>query len=212
MKILILGFEPFGGHALNPTQKLIEAIADETFFGVELRIALLPVDYDDCAQLLIKEIEDFVPDAVICCGLAAGRTSITPERIAVNIKDIAPDALYDDNKGARPEDVPINPNGPDGLFTRLPIRKMVNRMKDAGIPASISNTAGTFICNNTMYGVLDYIRKKNLSMLAGFIHFPASTEMAVENPSLPTLSQEAMLEALRIIIRTTIDELEASKS
>jgi pyroglutamyl-peptidase len=207
MKILISGFEPFGGSTVNPTEKLIRAIAEEKFTGVTLKTILLPVYFDDCVDLLLQEIEEFRPDAVISCGLAGGRTGITPERIAVNLKDIATDAAYPDNKGARPQDKPINPDGPDGLFTKLPIRRMVSRLKEAGIPSSISYTAGTFICNNTMYGVLDYIQKNDLSMIAGFVHFPASEEMAEEHPTWPTLPQELMLQGLRIIIQTTIDEL-----
>lgn len=80
-------------------------------------------------------------------------------------------------------------------------------MKEAGIPATVSNTAGTYICNNTMYAVLNEIRKRQLQILAGFVHFPASTEMALEKPGLPTLSQDTMLRALKVIVRTTIDEL-----
>jgi pyroglutamyl-peptidase len=208
MKILISGFEPFGGSTVNPTEKLVRAIAEETFTGVALKTVLLPVYFDDCVDLLLQEIEEFRPDAVISCGLAGGRTGITPERIAVNLKDIAPDAPYPDNKGARPEDMSINPDGPDGLFTKLPIRRMVSCLKEAGIPASISYTAGTFICNNTMYGVLDYIRKNDLSMIAGFVHFPASEEMAEEHPAWTTLPQEIMLQGLRTIIQSTIEELQ----
>jgi pyroglutamyl-peptidase len=211
MKILISGFEPFGGHSINPTQQLIEDFKTDAIPGAEIRTVLLPVRFDECVELLIKEIQAFMPDALISCGLASGRLAITPERIAINIKDIAPDAIYLDNNGARPEAQSINPDGPDGLFTTLPIRKMVDRMKAAGIPSSISNTAGTFICNNTMYGVLDYIRNNNRSILAGFVHFPASTEMATGNPELPSISQQHMLEALRIVVQTTVDELQASQ-
>ncbi|MCZ8514746.1 pyroglutamyl-peptidase I [Paenibacillus filicis] len=208
MKILISGFEAFGGSTINPTEKLVKVISSETFAGVELKTVLLPVNYDECAEAIIKEIEVYQPDAVISCGLYHGRTSVTPERIAVNVKDTAADAPYADNKGVKPTDEPINPDGPDALFTQLPVRKMVNRLNEEGVPAYISNTAGTFICNNTMYGVLDYIRKNNISTIAGFVHFPASTEMAVENPLLPALPHETMLRALRIIIQTTIDDLQ----
>ncbi len=207
MKILISGFEPFGGGTINPTEKLVKAIANESFDHVQIKAVLLPVNYDECAEILIKEMEEFQPDAVICCGLFEGRTAVTPERIAVNVKDTMVEGPYPDNKGVRPTDEPINPDGPDGLFSRLPIRKIVNRLAEEGIPAHITNTAGTFICNNTMYGVLDYIRQNNLSTIAGFIHFPASTEMALQNPLLPTLSYETMVQALRVIIQTTIDEL-----
>jgi pyroglutamyl-peptidase len=211
LKILISGFEPFGGSTINPTEKLVQAIKEETIPDVDLRTVLLPVYFDDCVDLLIKEIEDFRPDAVISCGLAGGRPDITPERIGVNLKDIAPDAPYPDNKGARPHDLPINPDGPDGLMTRLPVRKMVNRLKEQGIPSSISYTAGTYICNNTMYGVLDYIRRNDLPMMAGFVHFPASTVLAAEHPTWPSLPQETLLKGLHVIIQTTVEELQLLK-
>lgn len=211
MKILISGFEPFGGSKVNPTEKLIQEIINIPFEGAELKTVLLPVYFDDCAELLMSEIQSFEPDAVIACGVAAGRTAITPERIAINVKDIAPDSPYPDNRGGRPQDESIHPDHPDGLFTRLPIRGMVNRMREQGIPSAISNTAGTFICNNTMYAVLDYIRIHQLPMLGGFIHFPASTEMAADKPSMPTLHHDTMLKGLEIIIQTTIDEMKAIK-
>ncbi|MEK3780011.1 pyroglutamyl-peptidase I [Paenibacillus sp. FSL R5-0810] len=206
-KILISGFEPFGGSAINPTERLINDIKNESFADAEIRTVLLPVHYDECAELLLKEVHTFEPDAVIACGVAGGRTAVTPERIAINTKDVPPESVIADNRGARPQDEPIDPEGPDGLFATLPIRAMVNRMKEAGIPATVSNTAGTYICNNTMYAVLNEIRKRQLQILAGFVHFPASTEMALEKPGLPTLSQDTMLRALKVIVRTTIDEL-----
>lgn len=212
MKVMISGFEPFGGSSINPTERLIEDINGEMLEGVEIQTILLPVHYDECAEKLIEAMRIYKPDAVICCGLAAGRTSITPERVAVNVKDIAPDAPYADNQGSRPQDQPINPTGPDGLFSSLPIRAMVNRLKEQGIPAAISDTAGTFICNNTMYSVLDYIRENEWPTLAGFVHFPASTEMAVHKPNLPAMAQTTMLQALRVIIQTTIDELKEVRS
>ncbi|HAF96760.1 pyroglutamyl-peptidase I [Paenibacillus lactis] len=206
-KILISGFEPFGGSAINPTERLINDIKNESFADAEIRTVLLPVHYDECAELLLKEVRTFEPDAVIACGVAGGRTAVTPERIAINTKDVPPESVIADNRGARPQDEPIDPEGPDGLFATLPIRAMVNRMKEAGIPAAVSNTAGTYICNNTMYAVLNEIRKRQLPILAGFVHFPASTEMALEKPGLPTLSHDTMLRALKVIVRTTIDEL-----
>jgi len=205
VKILISGFEPFGGDTVNPTGALMEALANEVMEGAELKTLLLPVHFNECADLLIEEMEAYRPDVVIACGLAKGRTSITPERIAVNIKDIPPGS-YADNQGQRPVDEPIVDGSPDGLFSTLPIRAMVNDMSAAGIPASVSNTAGTYICNNTMYRVLDHIRVGRLPICAGFVHFPASTEMAVLQPSVPSLPISMMLDALRIMIRTVVAE------
>ncbi|WP_433751299.1 pyroglutamyl-peptidase I [Paenibacillus amylolyticus] len=205
VKILISGFEPFGGDTVNPTGTLLEALANEVVEGAELKTVLLPVHFDECADLLIAEMEAYGPDVVIACGLAKGRTCITPERIAVNVKDIPPGS-YADNQGQRPVDEPIVKGSPDGLFSTLPIRAMVNDMSAAGIPAAVSNTAGTYICNNTMYSVLDYICIGQLPICAGFVHFPASTEMAVLQPSVPSLPIPMMLDALRIMIRTVVAE------
>ncbi|PAD29387.1 pyroglutamyl-peptidase I [Paenibacillus sp. 7523-1] len=205
MKILISGFEPFGGDAVNPTGELMEALAQEVVEGAESKTVLLPVHFDECADLLIAEMEAYGPDVVIACGLAKGRTAVTPERIAVNVKDI-PTGSYADNQGQRPVDEPITEGSPDGLFSTLPIRAMVNNMTAAGIPAAVSNTAGTYICNNTMYRVLDYIRLQQLPIRAGFVHFPASTEMSLLQPSVPSLPKSAMLDALRVMIRTVVAE------
>lgn len=201
VKILISGYEPFGGDAVNPTGELMEALAHEVIEGAELKTVLLPVHFNECADLLITEMESYRPDVVIACGLAKGRTAITPERMAVNIKDIPPGS-YADNQGQRPVDELIAEGSPDGLFSTLPIRAMVNNMSAAGIPAVVSNTAGTYICNNTMYRVLDHIRVGQLPIRAGFVHFPASTEMAVSQPSVPSLPISMMLEALRVMICT----------
>ncbi|MUG67433.1 pyroglutamyl-peptidase I [Paenibacillus campinasensis] len=210
-KLLISGFEPFGGSSINPTERLIRDIVNETIPGAEIHTVLLPVHYDECAELLIREMERVQPDAVIATGVAGGRTAVTPERIAVNVKDIPQEASLTDNKGAKPQDEPIVPGGPDGLFSSLPVRAMVNQLKEQGIPASVSNTAGTYICNNTMYSLLYHIQSHALPVIGGFVHFPASTEMAVDKPSLPTLSHDTMLAALRVIIETTMAELESSQ-
>lgn len=205
MKILISGFEPFGSSPINPTQELLEQIAIENLgkecADVELHTILLPVRYDECAAKLLAETERLKPDAVIACGLAAGRTAVTPERIAINVKDTE---SYADNGGRSPRDEPVREGGPDGLFATLPFRKIEEELRAAGIPSSVSNTAGAYICNNTMYALLDYLREKGLSTPAGFIHFPASTKLAAFRPSLPSLPQETLLEALRVIVRTTV--------
>ncbi|MCL9661461.1 pyroglutamyl-peptidase I [Paenibacillus hunanensis] len=209
MRILISGFEPFGGHAINPTEYMLEAIQNHSFadIGVELRTVLLPVHYDECVDLLVREAEAFQPNAIIMCGLAAGRTAVSLERIAVNVKSVELDAEYADNRNDRPKDMPIREGGADGLLSTLPIRKMTDRLLDNGIPAVVSNTAGTFICNNTMYGMLDYLQTNRLNVLAGFVHFPASTQMAVHKPSLPSLPMDLMTRALQLIIRTTAEQL-----
>lgn len=204
-KILVTGFEPFGGMTVNPTQQIVEGLGERTLPGVELHTAVLPVEYDECLSVVLAEIDRLEPDAVIACGLAAGRTAVTPERIAVNVKDTASDQSIADNAGRRPEDERIS-DGPDGIFSTLPIRAIQQALVSAGIPASISNTAGTYICNNTMYGILDHLRRRHDSRaLAGFVHFPASTEMAAADPRLASLPLETMERALLIAVETVAE-------
>lgn len=202
MKVLISGFEPFGKMKINPTEELLLEAEKFEIENVEISTILLPVNYDECAEKLIKKMDDIQPDVVISCGLAAGRTAITPERIGINIKDTGSGDPYPDNKGNIPTDEVIDEEGPDGLFSTLPIRLIEKNLKAQHIPAAISNSAGTFICNNTLYAVLNHIQKKNLHTKAGFIHFPASTKMSALNPSLPSLPQETMAKALKVIVET----------
>lgn len=202
MKILISGFEPFGKMSINPTEELLKEAISFEIENVEISTVLLPVNYDECAEELIAKIEEVKPDVVISCGLAAGRTAITPERIGINIKDTGSGDPYPDNRGMIPKDELIDKDGPDGLFSTLPNRLIEKNLKAQHIPAAFSNSAGTFICNNTLYAVLSYIRKNNLPIKAGFIHFPASTEMSARNPALPSLPQEVMTSALKVIIQT----------
>ncbi|MFZ5847579.1 MAG: pyroglutamyl-peptidase I [Actinomycetota bacterium] len=205
--ILVTGFEPFGGMPVNPTEQLVSALDEAAVPGVTLHTAVLPVAYDECANVVRDLLDRHEPDAVIACGLAAGRTAVTPERIAVNVKDTASDQSIADNTGRRPSDEPIVPDGPDGLFSTLPVREIVVALQAAGIPAAISNTAGTYICNNTMYAVLDHLRRAGRNVPAGFLHFPASTEMAVGDPRLPSLPMATMERALQVAIDTVVTSL-----
>ena len=199
--ILVTGFEPFGGMDTNPTQLIVSSLEADAVPGVEIRVLLLPVTYDDCVRRLVAEVERLRPAAVICCGLYAGRAAVTPERIAINVKDTMAEDPIPDNAGTAPVDEPVG-EGPDGLFATLPVRAIQQNIAAAGIPSFISNTAGTYICNNTMYGVLNHLRLSGSGTLAGFIHFPASTDMAVASPTLPSLPIEMMRRALLIAIET----------
>jgi pyroglutamyl-peptidase len=200
MKILVTGFEPFGGMEVNPTSTLVANLQEEGVDGFEIHSFTLPVVYDQCVETLLTKINEVNPDAVICCGLAFGRSSVTVERIGINVKDTAGEGLKGDNQGDKPVDAKIIEDGPDGLFSTLPLRTIVNDLLKEGIPAQISNTAGTYICNNTLYGVLNYFRISNHQAKAGFIHFPATPEMTVDKPQIPSMSFETQYKALKTII------------
>lgn len=206
MKVLVSGFEPYGDMSVNPTQTLAEEAGNLGIEGIEVQSVLLPVNYDECIERLIEEVERVSPDVVISCGLYPGRTAVTPERVGINVKDTMADDPIADNNGKSPVDEPIDPDGADALFSMLPYRRIVENLKDSGIPAFVSNTAGTYICNNTLYGLLNHVRRNGIPVAAGFVHFPASTEMAVESPAQPSLPMEMMLRALRIIIETVLQE------
>jgi pyroglutamyl-peptidase len=205
-KVLVSGFEPFGGMSINPTQELLARVRDTAISEVEVRTILLPVSYDECVQRVVAEVDRFQPDAVVSCGLYAGRTAITPERVAINVKDTMAEDPIADNSGRRPMDEPVSKDGADGLFATLPVRAITQNLLAAGIPAFVSNTAGTYICNNTLYGVLDHVRRQQLATVAGFIHFPASTEMAVDQPLLPSLPLDMMAWGLQLAIETVVEE------
>ena len=136
-------------------------------------------------------LKTFKPDAVLSLGLSGGRFKITPERIAINVNDGAKD-----NSGHAPVDEPIVEGGADGYFTNMPIRKMVEELKKAGLPAEISNTAGAYLCNHVMYRALHFVNEQRPEMLAGFIHIPASHELAVEHGRVPSWSHEDLKRAI----------------
>lgn len=202
MKVLVTGFEPFGGMSVNPTQQLAEVLQKEKIEGIEIITATLPVVYGECVDTLIKKVEETNPNFVICCGLAFGRAAVTVERIGINVKDTAGEGLKGDNRGDKPIDEKIEIDGSDGIFSTLPIRTIVNELRINGIPGQISNTAGTYICNNTLYGILHYINSKKLNIKAGFIHLPATPEMVTEKTNVPSMSFETQIKALKIIIQS----------
>jgi pyroglutamyl-peptidase len=170
-KLLLTGFEPFLGFPINPTEAIVKELDGKDLGEYQVYGLLLPVDYEAAGPKILKEIESLQPDAVVSLGLAAGRSAITPERIAINCRDGEAD-----NTGVALEDAPVVEDGPDGYFSTLPIRKLVNVLTESGYPARISNTAGTYLCNNIMYTVLHAGVQSVKS--AGFIHIPASHELA----------------------------------
>lgn len=190
-KLLLTGFEPFLNFPVNPTQKIVDELHGEEIGGYKIFSKVLPVDFSVSGDRIISHIEEVKPDAVLSLGLSGGRFKITPERIAINVNDGAKD-----NSGHAPVDEPIIEGGADGYFTNMPIRKMVDALKERGLPAEISNTAGAYLCNHVMYRVLHLVNEKRSDMLAGFIHIPASHELAVEHGRVPSWSHEDLKSAI----------------
>jgi pyroglutamyl-peptidase len=193
--LLLTGFEPFLKFTVNPTMKIVGELHGEVIGDYKIHSEVLPVDFASSGSQLLTHIEKIQPDAVISLGLAGGRYKITPERIAINVKD--GDA---DNEGNKPTDEVIRVDGKDGYFTSLPIRDMVNRLQEVGLPATISNTAGTYLCNNVMYEALHYAEKHQPDMKCGFIHIPASHELAIQHGGIPSWSHEDLKKGISVCI------------
>ena len=180
-KVLITAFDAFGGEANNPAYDALKALSLNVE-NVEIVKLFVPTVFGKSSKAVIEAIKNHKPDSVICLGLAGGRSGITPERIAIN----AEDASIPDNEGNMPNDMPVISGAPDAYFSTLPIKSIVAEIRALGIEASVSNTAGTFVCNHLFYSVMHYLKSNGLGTLAGFIHVPYTPEMAKENtPSLP---------------------------
>ncbi|WP_416151323.1 pyroglutamyl-peptidase I [Salipaludibacillus sp. HK11] len=200
MRILLSGFEPFGGLTTNPTLELIERAKLFNIEGIEIDTIRLPVVYQQCVPPLIAKIAEINPDIVVCLGVAVGRASVNLERIGINVQDTVGEGKHGDNQGDHPIDRPIINDGPAGLFSTLPIRLLFEELQKMGIPTTISNTAGTYICNTTLYSLLHHIEQSSLEVEAGFIHVPATPEMVLASPQTASMSIETQAKAIRLII------------
>jgi pyroglutamyl-peptidase len=194
MKILLTGFEPFGGEQSNPAQQLAYALDGESHKGAEIVGEILPVARFDALAEMERLIGQHQPEMVIALGVAAGRGAITPEKVAINFDDFR----IADNKGHQPLGEPIAADGPAAYFSTLPINVMVQEMSQL-VPATISFSAGTFVCNHLMYGLQQQCATKNPNIRAGFIHVPQATEnlptdKATDMPHLPLAQMAEALE------------------
>lgn len=183
MKVLVTGFEPFGGEKVNPALEAVKGLPAE-IHGAEVHCLEVPTVFHKSAQVLEEEMSRYQPDFVLCIGQAGGRSSLTPERVAINQDD----ARIPDNEGNQPIDLPIRADGDPAYFSSLPIKAMVQAIKKEGLPASVSNTAGTFVCNHLMYQALYLVEKKFPHVRAGFMHIPYMMEQVVNRPTTPAMS------------------------
>ena len=183
MKLLITAFEPFGDDSRNSAQDTLETIPDE-INGAQITKVVLPVVFGKSLECLRSAILKEKPDAVLCLGQAGGRKALTPERIAINLSD----ARLPDNDGQQPSDQAIFADGPDAYFSTLPIKSMTAAIRNAGVPAEVSNSAGTYVCNQVMYGLLYFIAHEFPKVRGGFLHLPYTEEQAAAHPGEPGLS------------------------
>lgn len=196
MKIIVTGFDSFGGETINPSIECVKALPE--IEGVELIRLELPTVFKESAKRLNEVINDVKPDAVLSVGQAGGRPGITMERIAINVDD----ARIPDNISQQPIDETIQTEGEAAYFTTLPIKRIVKAIREAGISAEVSNSAGTFVCNHIMYQSLFAATKADKPFKAGFMHIPFIPEQTTDKPSLPL---EESTKALQIAIETIRD-------
>lgn len=195
MKILVTAFDPFGGEQVNPAQQAVERLAD-TIGGAEIHKLIIPTVFGKAAEDVIAAMDSLHPDAVICVGQAGGRKAVTPERVAINVMD----ANIKDNAGQQPNDAPVVADGPVAYFSTLPIKAMVQAIRDAGLPAEVSNTAGTFVCNSLLYSVLHHASLHLPNTRAVFVHVPYIPEQTVGKEGVASLPLEDIVRALTAAI------------
>ena len=196
MKLLLTAFDPFGGDAINPALEAVKLVADKIgrFDNVKLEV---PTVFRKSIDTVAKAIEEEKPDVVLCIGQAGGRFEITPERVAINVDD----ARIKDNEGNQPIDIKIFEDGENAYFTTLPIKAMVEAIREANLPAAVSNTAGTFVCNHLMYGVLYTLAKKYPHIKGGFTHVPfIPAQVARRTPVAPYMALEDIKRGLEAAI------------
>lgn len=170
MKVLVTGFQPFGGEEKNPSYEAVKLLPDK-ILGSDIIKLEVPVVFRQAGEIVASKAREVKPDIILCIGQAGGRSSITPERVGINVND----GTTADNSGYVPIGEAIIEDGPDAYFTNLPIKAMVQKMIDHDIPATISNTAGTYVCNNLMYSVMHLVHTELIGVRAGFIHVPYAT-------------------------------------
>ncbi|AZS70494.1 pyroglutamyl-peptidase I [Streptomyces lydicus] len=196
-RVLLTGFAPFDGESTNPSWQAVRAAADAPPAGVEVSAVELPCIYGASIAVLRAAIEETRPEIVVCVGQAGGRPDITVERVALNVDD----ARIPDASGAEPIDEAIVPGGPAAYFSTLPIKACVEAVRAAGLPASVSNTAGTFVCNHVFYGLAHLIATELPDVRGGFVHVPYAPEQVVDRAE-PSLPADAAARALREIALT----------
>lgn len=209
MKILVTGFQPFGGESMNPAYEAVKLLPQQ-IDGASIVKKEIPVVFDKGAEIVRQAIKNEQPNIVICVGQAGGRAGITPEFVGINYAD----ARIPDNAGNSPISQSIKSDGENAYFTTLPVKAMVTAMKAENIPAAVSYSAGTYVCNDVMYQLLYYIKTefKEKNIRGGFIHVPFCEEQVVDKPGTPALSLATIAKGLELCIKAAIhNEIDISE-
>jgi len=193
--VLLTGFAPFGGESTNPSWEAVQALEGEVIAGHRIVARCLPVEFDASLHALQHALDELVPSLVICVGQAGGRAQMSLERVAINVID----ARIPDNAGAQPIDEPVAADGPAAYFTSLPIKAMLAALRNAGFPAEISQTAGTYVCNHVFYALMHALRGLP-GVRGGFVHIPYSPAQAALHAGAPSLPSTVVAQALRLSV------------
>ena len=197
--ILITGFDPFGGEPVNPALEAVKLMKDE-IAGAKIIKLEIPTVFRKSVEKIHEMMKAEQPDVVLSIGQAGGRFGVTPERVAINVDD----ARIKDNEGNQPVDTPIFTDGEAAYFSNLPVKAMVEAIKNKGLPSTLSNSAGTFVCNHVMYGVLYYIHKEFPNARGGFIHVPFITDQVVTKPNVASMALADITEALESAVEAIV--------
>lgn len=198
--ILITAFEPFDGETLNPSWEAVRQLDRRELAGATVIARQLPCAFGQSLTVLQQTIESVQPVMVLAVGQAGGRAEVSVERIGINVDD----ARIADNCGQQPIDRPIAAEGPAAYFATLPIKAMVAAIREAGIPAAVSQTAGTYVCNHVMYGLLHYLHQHRPQVRGGFIHIPYLPEQAVAHPGQASMSADSVIRALEAALTAAL--------
>ena len=209
MKILVTGFDPFGGETVNPAYEAVKLLPD-TIGGAQIFKLEIPTVFSLSGPAVEEGIKKYQPDVVLCVGQAGGRASISVEKVAINLVD----ARIPDNNGEQPLDEPLQADGPAAYFSTLPVKSMVQHVKDAGLPCYLSFTAGTYVCNSIMYNVLYMCEKRYPGIRAGFIHVPYACGQVIDKANTtPSMPLETIAKSLEYAIEAiAIDRQDSGES
>ncbi len=199
-KILLTGFAPFGAEKTNPSWDAVQVLDGQMIDDARIISLQLPCEFDVCLQVLEDAMREHQPEVVLSLGQAGGRADITVERVAININD----ARIPDNIGQQPIDTPVAEHGPVGYFSSLPIKAIVQALREHGIPASVSHTAGTYVCNHVFYGLMHLLPDYPSIKRAGFVHVPYSPDQAAAHPGAASMAVTTMTAAIRLMLETTL--------
>jgi pyroglutamyl-peptidase len=197
--VLVTGFEPFGGEAINPSWEIAKALP-KSISRHRIERIKVPTEFDRAITVTAKALDRVKPTIVLCLGQAGGRARLSLERVAINVND----ARIADNAGRQPIDEPIDDDAASAYFATLPIKAMVHAMSERGVPAEVSNTAGTFVCNHLMFGVLHHIAINNLNTRAGFMHVPFLPSQIVDRADTASMALDTMIEGVKVAIMAAI--------